>query len=190
MKIKIILIIISSILVSGCVIENRYSKTYKIGENNLYITIERQEACKFKFYFHKTLINPHTDYIVFDRCPMDIPSISFSYNPANPKFIYVLYEPSYAYNNPLCKTLIDSLVTVNYSIETSPIINLDYERKIQKNKKTKILVEEIEYQLSKREWDDSIIHLPSSIYIEPHGNFRGISYWINGEYKGEAKLVK
>ena len=194
MKIRILLIIIIFILICGCIGEYKYfmnSKTYKIGENNLYITIVRQGSCKHKFYFHKTLQNPHTDYIVFYRCPSDMPSISFSYKPSDPDEIYVLYNPSYDYNESRYTTMVDSIVTLNYNILTSPITNLDYERKIQNKQDPKVvLVEEVEYWRRKRKWSDSIIHRPSSIYIEPYGNFSEISYWINGEYKGEAKLMR
>ena len=193
MKIKILLIIIIPILILGCKGEYKFPmtcKTYKICENNLYITIVRQETCKHKFYFHKTLKNPFTDYVVFDRCPMDMPSISFSYKPSDPDIIYVLYNPSYVYNEPQYTTMVDSIVTLNYNIVTSPIIDLNYERKIQNKQDSKVLLEEVEYWDRKRKWEDSIVNRPSSIYIEPYGNFKGIRYWINGEYKGEAKLVR
>lgn len=156
-------------------------KTYIFEDEEFYITLQRLDDCKFKFFFHDSLENPQTDYIILSTCPTDMTPIHFSYVECNPKEISIIYD-----SGPLC--VLDSVVSSRYIFNTWPGRDFKYEEEMRN--RHKILVKDLDYRHKKQNWEDSISNRPGSVVISPREFFDGFHYFKNGKFMGPAKLMK
>lgn len=182
MKINRLTLIIILLIFTGCGLHwwSGDPETYEFKGIDLYITMQRLENCKYKFYFHDEPDNPGTDYIVLSECPSDVLTNSFSFLPSKPHEIVILQAISAIRN-------VDSIVSNRYKILTSPFIDLDYEMELNYN--SVITEKQIKYLERLKSWNDSIEQRTSNVSIYPNDYFKGFSYWINGKYEDQAVLV-
>ncbi len=183
MKRNSFVLIIYILIFTGCGLSwwSGTPKTYLFEKAGLYITQQEIDDCEFKFYFHDSIENPGTDYVVFSKCPTEIISIQFSYVESNPKEISIIYD-----SGPLC--VLDSVVSSRYIFNTWPGRDFKYEEEMRN--RHKILVKDLDYRHKKQNWEDSIKNRPGSVVIYPDDFFDGFSYFKNGKFMGPAKLMK
>lgn len=183
MKRNSLFLIIYIFIFTGCGLSwwSGKPKTYMFEKEGLYITLQRLDDCKFKFFFHDSLENPGTDYVVLSTCPTDMTPIQFSYVESNPKEISIIYDPG-----PLC--ILDSIVSSRYIFNTWPGRDFKYEEEMRN--RHKILVKDLDYRDMEMNLEDSISNRPGSVVISPREFFDGFRYFKNGKYMGLAKLVE